>query len=62
MKISFYKSLDLSASYTEDPIPCPEHFTMHAHFQAELFYFISGDAVAQGLWSYYLLQKLKKMQ
>ena len=24
--------------------------------------FISGDAVAQGLWSYYLLQKLKKMQ
>jgi len=24
--------------------------------------FISGDAVAQGLWSYYLLQKLKNMQ
>ena len=24
--------------------------------------FISGDAVAQGLWSYYLLQTLKKMQ
>lgn len=56
MKISFYRSLDLSASYTEDPIPCPEHFTMHAHFQAELFYFISGDAVYHVEGSEYNLQ------
>ena len=45
MRINLYNDLDLCATYTEDPSPCPENFAMHAHFQAELFYFISGDAV-----------------
>lgn len=45
MRINLYDDLDLCASYTEDLEPCPENFSMHTHLQAELFYFISGDAV-----------------
>ena len=56
MKTAFYKSLDLSITYSEDPVPCPEKFAMHAHFQAELFYFISGDAVYHVEGSAYVLQ------
>ncbi len=56
MRVAFYKGLDLSTTYSEDLTPCPENFAMHAHFQAELFYFISGDAVYHVEGSEYTLQ------
>ena len=56
MRIAFYKGPGLAANYSEDLSPCPEEFTMHAHFQAELFYFISGDAVYHVEGSEYALQ------
>ena len=56
MRKTFYRDLDLCTTYTEDAVPCPEKFVMHAHFQAELFYFISGDAVYHVEGSEYILQ------
>lgn len=45
MIVRFYISPELYTSYSEDECPDPSKFAMHTHFQAELFYFLSGDAV-----------------
>ena len=56
MQIKFYKSNDLSSNYTEDLRPNPENFTLHVHTNAELIYFISGDAIYHVEGSEYALE------
>lgn len=56
MQIQFYAGPDLYTIYNREEAPDPSKFSMHTHFQAELFYFISGSAVYHVEGSEYLLQ------
>lgn len=56
MRTRLYTSQGFDGSYARDEAPDPGSFIMHTHFQYELFYFISGEAVYHVEGSEYALQ------
>lgn len=56
LNIRFYRGNDLSSQYTEDLQPDPSKFTLHVHPNAELIFFVSGDAIYHVEGSEYALE------